>query len=349
MARQTELGKAFEYACVDAFYKKYSKVQEVELEETAQMETARKFYRGLAYKKKLDLTLAAKAAVRIIEWLEPQLKYPGNNMPLIITLQTDAEGIAGDVRDVLCIRKKNSWQIGLSCKHNHHAVKHSRLSATINFGKDWFGKTCSDQYFSQVVPLFTQLKVLRDESKAMGKPMLWSEIEDKFDSYYVPILKAFMEELKRIDKQYPGEIPELLIRYLIGKYDFYKVITDDRHRATRVEAVNIGGTLNKNSDAHETLVKVPILKMPSKFYHIDFKENSKNTIEVVCDEGWTVSMRLHNASSKVEPSLKFDVNLISLPSSIHAQVEPWDVLDEMDEDEYTSINMVAEDKGGYYI
>ena len=133
-------------------------------------------------------------------------------MPLIITLQTDAEGIAGDVRDVLCIRKKNSWQIGLSCKHNHHAVKHSRLSATINFGKDWFGKTCSDQYFSQVVPLFTQLKVMRDESKAIGRPMLWSEIEDKYDSYYVPILKAFMEELKRIDKQYPGEIPELLIR-----------------------------------------------------------------------------------------------------------------------------------------
>ena len=81
MASQTELGKAFEYACVDAFYKKYCKVQEVELEETAQMETARKFYRGLAYKKKLDLTLAAKAAVRIIEWLEPQLKYPGINLP----------------------------------------------------------------------------------------------------------------------------------------------------------------------------------------------------------------------------------------------------------------------------
>ena len=43
--------------------------------------------------------------------------------------------------------------------------------------------------------------------------------------------------------------------------------------------------------------------------------------EVVRDEGWTISMRIHNAS--VEPSLKFDVNLLSLPGSIHAQVEPW--------------------------
>ena len=60
-----------------------------------------------------------------------------------------------------------------------------------------------------------------------------------------------------------------------------------------------------------------------RVYFLDFKEGSDTTIEVVCDEGWTVSMRIHNASSRVEPSLKFDVNLVSLPSTIHAQVEPW--------------------------
>ena len=36
-------------------------------------------------------------------------------------------------------------------------------------------------------------------------------------------------------------------------------------------------------------------------------------------------MRLHNASSKIEPSLKFDVQLISFPSSLYVQVEPWDI------------------------
>lgn len=35
-------------------------------------------------------------------------------------------------------------------------------------------------------------------------------------------------------------------------------------------------------------------------------------------------MRIHSASSRVEPSLKFDVNLISLPSSVHTQIEPWE-------------------------
>ncbi|MGN1195752.1 MAG: HaeIII family restriction endonuclease [Acutalibacteraceae bacterium] len=46
-------------------------------------------------------------------------------------------------------------------------------------------------------------------------------------------------------------------------------------------------------------------------------------MEIACDEGWSLTMRIHNASSKIEPSLKFDVQLASFPSSIHAQVEPW--------------------------
>jgi hypothetical protein len=39
-------------------------------------------------------------------------------------------------------------------------------------------------------------------------------------------------------------------------------------------------------------------------------------------------MRIHNASSRVEPSLKFDVQLISFPSSVYAQVEPWETEEE---------------------
>ena len=117
-----------------------------------------------------------------------------------------------------------------------------------------------------------------------------------------------------------------MIRYLIGRYDFYKVITNDSGRFTRVEIVNIAGTLNRPSKNRKPEVKVPLLKMPTEFYHIGFKENSTNTIIVVCDNGWNVSMRLHNASSKVEPSLKFDVNLIALPNSVYPINESWDDL-----------------------
>ena len=121
-----------------------------------------------------------------------------------------------------------------------------------------------------------------------------------------------------------GEIPEALIRYLIGRNDFYKVIMNDSRRFTQIESININGTLNKPFGKRRALVDVPLMKLPNKFYEIDFKEDSNNTIVVVCDQGWNVSMRIHNASSKVEPSLKFDVQLIAMPSSILTQIEPWD-------------------------
>lgn len=324
---QTANGKAFEYACVLGLYNELSSVQKIEIEDSAQLKTASSLYESMDEKMQATLDKAAIAAVRVIRRLEPQLWEPNGNEPLYLSIQPDSAGIAGDVRDVLCLRKQNGWQIGFSCKHNHHAVKHSRLSDTIDFGKEWLGIPCSTDYFDKVVPLFSELRKYRDESRKNGQPMLWEEIDNKADSYYKPILRAFMDELKKIDSENKGSVPELLIRYLLGRYDFYKVITDDRNRTTRVEAINIAGTLNANSGKQKPITRVPILKMPTQFYHIDFKPDSDNTIEVVCDEGWQISMRIHNASSRVEPSLKFDVQLVSFPAALFTQTEPWDMDD----------------------
>ena len=325
---QTTFGKAFEYACVYAIYDKYKGTQQIIIENTPQMRTAKNCF-DTAGEKQIDFMDAANAAVRIITPLEPRLEYPDNDSPLILSVQTDAAGISGDVRDVLCIRRGHRWEIGLSCKHNNHAVKHSRLSETIDFGKEWFGYPCSQTYFSEVVPKFAQLRKLCDDSKKAGIPALWSDLPDKAGDYYVPILQSFMDELIRLSKTH-SDIPERLIRYLIGRHDFYKIITDDRHRLTRVEAINIAGALNASSGFHKPITTAPVLKTPSVFYHVGFKEierlKSQNTISIICDNGWEISMRLHNASSKIEPSLKFDVQLISFPSSLFAQIEPWDAV-----------------------
>lgn len=230
----------------------------------------------------------------------------------------------GDVRDVLCIRTQNKWEVGFSCKHNHHAVKHSRLSGRIDFGKEWFGIPCSYTYFLEAGSIFGELSTMRETSRVREAPILWADIENKAEKYYKPVLEAFMDEMVRLDEDNPGLIPERLIRYLIGRNDFYKVIADDKGRFTRVEAVNINGTLNKKAGGHEPLVRIPLLKLPDEIYHIGYKPGSDNTVQIVCNEGWEISMRIHSASSKVEPSLKFDVNLISLPSSIYAQAEPWE-------------------------
>ena len=209
MANQTENGKAFEYACAYAILEKYQKRLAVTMDDSPQMETARRFYAYLDALHKANYLKAARAAVKIIDRLEPRLSSDAS--PLILKLQTDSKGIHGDVRDVLCVRD-NTWEIGLSCKHNHEAVKHSRLSDKIDFGKDWFGKGCSDQYFQEVSDVFLPLRKMRDDSKASGSPALWSSIPDKEDRCYVPVLEAFMKELKRLDQEYPGEIPGKLTK-----------------------------------------------------------------------------------------------------------------------------------------
>lgn len=325
---QTANGKAFEYACVLALYNDLHQTQQVQIEDSQQLSTAKAQYDSIAGEMRSSLDSAAKAAVRVIKRLEPQLWKADDNEPLYLSIQSDSAGIKGDVRDVICRRLQNRWQIGFSCKHNHHAVKHSRLSDTIDFGKEWLNIPCSEAYFSKVGPLFGKLRTIRDESKLAGRPILWEEIESKAENYYKPILYAFIDELKMINDEHGSAVPEALIRYLLGRYDFYKVITDDRNRTTRVEAINIAGTLNANAGQEKAITKVPLLKMPSQFYHIGFKTDSDNTVEVVCDGGWQISMRIHNASSRVEPSLKFDVQLISFPSSVYAQVEPWETEEE---------------------
>ena len=56
----------------------------------------------------------------------------------LVANEKDGQGVKGDVRDIVIKRKNIEWEIGLSIKHNHDAVKHSRLSHKLDFGNEWF-------------------------------------------------------------------------------------------------------------------------------------------------------------------------------------------------------------------
>jgi len=318
---QTKNGKAFEYACLLAIYNALAINQEVVIEKTQALMVTEKAYYDMTDDMQSKLIAAANAAVRVVINLEPQLKYHGKNIPLYLSIQADIKGQAGDVRDLLCIRKQNEWEIGLSCKHNHRAFKHSRLSTNLDFGEKWFGIPCSQEYFNNISPVFGELNDIRKNS---NKSMLWRELKNVHERFYIPVLQAFLDELRRLDSENRNLlVPKRLIQYLVGRNDFYKVITIDRKRVTRIEAINILGTLNRPAAGNKSLISVPRLKLPTQFFRVDLKTGSKTTATVACDEGWEVSMRIHNGDSDVKPSLKFDVNLVSLPNSIHTQVEAW--------------------------
>ena len=317
MAIQTTLGKAFEFACLQALYNHLSINQTVVIEQTNALNNARDFYNNIDETIQSKMIEGANAAIRIIFKLEPQLEYPLTNIPLYLAIQEDSRGVAGDVRDVVCIRRQNNWEIGFSCKHNHAAVKHSRLSPHIDFGESWLGIPCSINYFNEINPIFDELNELKDRG------VFWRDISNKEQRFYIPLLQSFMNELRRLDRVNPEIIPGRLLSYLLGKNDFYKVITHDSRRVTQVQSFNIHGSLNRSSATARSLVNIPRLSMPTSFYSINFKPGSGNTLLVACDYGWTISMRIHSARSLVEPSLKFDVKLTGIPSSLHTQFEPW--------------------------
>lgn len=313
---QVNNGKAFEYACLQSIYEALSISEPISIIQSSQLDTARSFFEELTPIEQDNMRNAANAAFRVIDRLEPQLRYSQNNIPLCLTIQSDAEGMAGDVRDVVCLRRQNDWEIGISCKHNHKAVKHSRLSATIDFGHEWLGYNCSRTYFNDITPIFSELEQMRGTRR-------WSSIPDKAQRYYLPVLNAFLDELRRLAEAHQ-DVPRLLIQYLLGRFDFYKVISIESNRITRVEAFNIAGSLNRSSGTHRSIVNMPRIHLPTCFYHIALRSDSETTAIVACDGGWELSMRIHNAESMVIPSLKFDVQLISLPNTIYAESEPWD-------------------------
>ena len=79
---------------------------------------------------------------------------------------------------------------------------------------------------------------------------------------------------------------------------------------------NVSGTLNQKSNTSEPEIKIPKIKLPTRIIELAYKENSKTTVVLTMDNGWAISFRIHNASTIVEPSLKFDIQLIGQPADL---------------------------------
>jgi hypothetical protein len=173
-------------------------------------------------KEQSHYKLVASFAVNFLLDIEPRLANGMSDKDnLQLEIIADKAGQTGDVRDVLAIRSLQKWEIGISAKNNHRAVKHSRLSNDIDFGEKWLNFPCSIEYFQEIKPIFDNLAKLRTASKATQK---WNTLGDYHSTVYVPILDAFKKELLRLDKENPGIVAENLIKHLFGNQDFYKVI-----------------------------------------------------------------------------------------------------------------------------
>ena len=302
-------GRGYEYACLKKLEERISEFRPVSIQYDSSYDASKSAFYSLDSNLQNVLLISADAAVSTILNLEPLITEDGSDI-LTLSIQSDDRGKEGDVRDILVIRRNIQWEVGFSVKHNHEAVKHSRLSRTIDFGEKWYGVKCSDEYKNEVTPIFDRL----GKDKTNG--LKWNQIPDKINTIYRPLLKAFMDEIKRAyDKD--SSMASRLTEYLIGKYDFYKVISIDSARHTLLQGYNLHGTLNKASSTKKPEISVPIVNLPTEIIQIKFSsQKPDNTVELYMNNGWQFSFRIHNAEEYVVPSLKFDVQLIGRPTVI---------------------------------
>jgi hypothetical protein len=160
---QTQSGKAFEYAIASAL----AQFQDKPFADGSAKQIAHAAYLMHSEKDRESMDKAASEAVVFLCAHDERF-----GRTLSVSLQDDKEGKTGDVRDVVAHLDKGET-IGISAKNHHDAVKHSRLSDSIDFGKEWTDYPCSSAYMKKVKPVFEDLRQKREEG------VLFRDIPDK--------------------------------------------------------------------------------------------------------------------------------------------------------------------------
>ncbi len=145
---------------------------------------------------------------------------------------------------------------------------------------------------------------MRDEGR------YFRDIPNKDGMFYLPILTAFEDEFKRLCQSPGPRFIKRVFQYLVGRHDFYKIVRQRDH--VSVQSYNIKGSLQWGRR----------WRIPRGVDLIHSKEDSTDTLVVNFTGGWQMSFRLHNASSRVEPSLKFDIQFDALPVSVGSNQIP---------------------------
>lgn len=312
-SKSNDQGRAYEYICLHTLNNAIGRIRNSEIEKNSCYEAAEHAWNTLSGAEKALYTLSAKSTIDTIFALDPNIIEKENDV-LKLYIQSDEHGEVADVRDIIIQREDIVWEIGLSIKHNHMAVKHSRLGKVLDFGEKWYGIKCSDDYWNEVKPIFDFLDVEK------SKGTYFRDLNSKEDDVYVPLLNAFMREVKK-QVENDSSIPRKLVEYLLSKYDFYKVISIDSQRITTIQSFNMYGTLNLPSKTQAPTLEVPVIDLPTSLLYIGFKPKSKTTVIMSFDNGWQFSFRIHNAKDIVESSLKFDIQIAGIPADVDVKFD----------------------------
>lgn len=281
-----------------------------------------------------DYNRAARVAAMYLRMVEPILTA-NERVYGVLRAMPDSAGTKGDVRDIdLEIFKDKTHNnliadIGISCKNNHEAVKHPRITEEPDFAKVWTDGqfACSDAFVEEMKSIF---KIIDKYAEIYKK---WSAVDDKMDTIYYPIIRLFVKEIKRLGianendsmerKEGAKQFTKAFFEYMFGTQDFYKFIKEDGSKSTKVYPYNMHGSLMRPFNGSRNMQAVQTITMPEEIVEVRIKPKSKTTIEIYFDQ-WIISMRLHNADTNItRTSLKFDVQIKAQPRKVMGTILPW--------------------------
>lgn len=285
---QVESGHAFEYGIAASFRRIYGNATLVQNSAARVAEAA---FQACDDEEQDKIFRASDEAAAFLVAHDLNLRMRDDYQ---IALQSDMAGARGDVRDVII--SNTDSEVGISAKNRHTAVKNPRLSERNDFGRRWFGIPVSPEYFHAVGPIFGELRTLQ------RRGAIWNDVlETKAARFYIPVLTAFREEVVRLCDAHP-EVPQLMVAYMLGNYDFYKVTKENGD--VSLQSFNLRGTLGWGRR----------INLPTRLVEIREKAGFDNTLVLIFD-GWQFSFRLHSAETRIIPSMKFDVRIESLPNA----------------------------------
>lgn len=194
-------------------------------------------------------------------------------------------------------------EVNVSAKKRSREIKAPRLSHRNDWVREWTGAgACSEQYWSVVRPVFQGL--------ARSSVAKWSELAEK-RSVYARVRDAFVNEMRLHAGGAQGvEFVSGLFAFVMGRHDYWRVSYYRNGVAkVEVEAVNPRGTLKGAGTGW---------KHPRRL--VELHARGDQYADMAFDGGWAFSARLHNASSRLEPSLKWSVSIEAVPRDVMAEV-----------------------------
>ena len=250
------------------------------------------------------LAKAAEAAISHIVKLEGKAlaKAGEKNVQML----PDSAGQEGDPRDI--ILPVNGRAIAISAKLNNDTMKNPRLQfgnlGNPNFADAWgLDANVSPAYRGSVAGVAKRVERAR-KSGAVN----WRDISKLHGRIYVPLLRAFKNELLRLmggNKSKSVLVSRAFARYMVGKRDYYKVTAYRRRGLVIVRSYNFSRKM-----------ACPRLHFPK--FLISAVLSGKTTLVLTFDGGWVFKMRIHTAESRITNSLKWDVRIIGHPSELYS-------------------------------